>query len=53
MLQNGKPYYDENGEVLHAHGGWILPHNGIYYWYGEDRRDNTYVSCYKSRDLHT
>ncbi len=30
MLQNGKPYYDENGEVLHAHGGWILPHNGIY-----------------------
>ena len=53
MLYNGKPYFDENGEVLHAHGGWILPYDGMYYWYGEDRRENFYVSCYRSRDLHT
>lgn len=48
---NGTPYLDIDGNVIHAHGGYILQHEGWYYWYGEDRRDNIYVSCYKSEDL--
>ncbi len=48
---NGTPIYTTDGQPIHAHGGYILSHEGIYYWYGEDRRDNVYVSCYRSTDL--
>ncbi len=48
---NGKPYFDKNGEPIHAHGGWMLHHNGWWYWYGEDRRGERYVSCYRCRNL--
>ena len=51
-IRNGVPIPDTNGEPIHAHGGWILPHGGWYYWYGEDRRGDGYVACYRSRDLH-
>lgn len=51
ILQNGTPLYDTNGDILHAHGGFMLFYCGYYYWYGEDRRDNNYVSCYRSSDL--
>ena len=50
-LKNGTLWLDTRGEPVHAHGGWILFHEGWYYWYGEDRRDRWYVSCYRSRDL--
>ncbi|MGF7144562.1 hypothetical protein HNQ56_002993 [Anaerotaenia torta] len=50
-IENGKTWYDTDGNVLHAHGGFMLYENGIYYWYGENRLDNIYVSCYASRDL--
>ena len=50
-IQNGTIWKDTEGNVLHAHGGHILKHEGVYYWYGEDRRDNLYVSCYASEDL--
>ena len=46
-------FLDTNGEKIEAHGGFILHYNGTYYWYGEDRRDNSYVSCYASKDLKT
>jgi len=42
---NGKPYLDTDGNPIHAHGGWMLDHGGYTYWYGEDRRENHYVSC--------
>lgn len=45
-------FLDTNGEKIEAHGGFILHYNGTYYWYGEDRRDNSYVSCYASKDLN-
>ena len=48
---NGKPYLDTNGNPIHAHGGWMLDLGGYTYWYGEDRRDNHYVSCYRSSDM--
>ncbi|MDP4134253.1 MAG: family 43 glycosylhydrolase [Bacillota bacterium] len=53
MLKNGETWYDTEGNTIHAHGGYIINYEGFYYWYGEDRRDNIYVSCYRSKDLKT
>lgn len=53
MLKNGEKWFDTDGNVIHAHGGYIIFHGGYYYWYGEDRRDDIYVSCYRSADLKT
>lgn len=50
-MKNGQFIYDTNGDILHAHGGYIIFHEGYYYWYGENRTDNNYVSCYRSSDL--
>ena len=50
-IQNGTVWRDTEGNVIHAHGGHILKHEGVYYWYGEDRRAGWYVSCYASKDL--
>ena len=50
-IKNGTIWKDTQGNILHAHGGWILLHEGVYYWYGENRLDNLYVSCYSSTDL--
>lgn len=50
-LTNGGVWKDTNGEEIHAHGGHILFYEDYYYWYGEDRRKNYYVSCYRSKDL--
>lgn len=48
---NGTHITDTEGNAIHAHGGYILKVGEFYYWYGEDRRDGTYVSCYRSSDL--
>ncbi|GKX29362.1 hypothetical protein SH1V18_18420 [Vallitalea longa] len=53
IYKNGVKILDDNGEVLHAHGGQIFLHEGTYYWIGEDRRKRNKVSCYSSRDLLT
>jgi len=50
-LKNGEIWKDTKGEPIHAHGGYIIFHEGYYYWYGEDRRSNYYVSCYRSDNL--
>ena len=47
-MKNGQPFPDINGDPIHAHGGWMLDHGGYVYWYGEDRRENWYVSVYRS-----
>ncbi len=52
-MKNGQFICDTNGNILHAHGGYIIRHDGFYYWYGEDRTDGNYVSCYRSTDLKT
>ncbi len=49
--KNGTLWTDTDGNPLHAHGGCIILHNDWYYWYGEDRRNGYYVSCYRSKDL--
>lgn len=51
LLENGELWKDVTGEPIHAHGGCIIYHEGYYYWYGEDRRNNWYVSCYRSENL--
>lgn len=51
VWENGGLWRDTSGEVIHAHGGHMLFHEGWYYWYGEDRRENWYVSVYRSQDL--
>ena len=43
MLKNGIVWKDTQGNPIHAHGGYMIFHEGYYYWYGEDRRDNFYV----------
>ena len=50
-LQNGTIWKTIDGQEIHAHGGYIIYFEDYYYWYGEDRRDNIYVSCYRSKDL--
>lgn len=50
-LINGDIWKDTNGDIIHAHGGHILFWQGIYYWYGENRTGNRYVSVYASKDL--
>lgn len=51
IIKNGELWLDIKGNPIHAHGGYIIFYNGYYYWYGEDRRDNKYVSCYRSSNL--
>lgn len=53
MHYNGKPMLDTAGNPIHAHGGHMLRHGDFWYWYGEDRRGDAYVSCYRSTDLHS
>ena len=46
-------WQDTDGNLIQAHGGGILLHDGAYYWYGEDRTPGIHsaVSCYFSTNL--
>lgn len=48
---NGTPWLDTDGNPIQAHGGHIIRFGEYYYWYGENRMGDTYVSCYRSVDL--
>jgi len=55
----GEIWYDNHGVHINAHGGGILFHNGIYYWFGEHKTEgkagnqaNVGIHCYSSRDLY-
>lgn len=60
----GAPWLDTDGKAIQAHSGGILLHEGVYYWYGENkdgpttpvrgssRVDVIGVSCYSSKDLY-
>ena len=58
-MKNGFVWQDTDGNDIQAHGGCILKHNGIYYWYGESYDyingeatvSNNGVMCYSSKDL--
>jgi len=38
----GAEWLDTDGNPINAHGGGILYHDSIYYWYGEYKSDSTY-----------
>jgi hypothetical protein len=57
----GELWYDTDSNIINAHGGGILFHKGVYYWFGEYRygsdrppqdRTSPGVSCYSSSDLY-
>jgi hypothetical protein len=45
----GEVWRDTDGQVINAHGGGVLFHQGTYYWYGEFKAGKTYLpDCNKS-----
>jgi len=55
----GELWSDMNGTPINAHGGGILHHQGIYYWFGEHKTEgeagnNAWVGVhvYSSRNLY-
>ncbi|MCD7970425.1 MAG: glycoside hydrolase family 43 protein [Alistipes sp.] len=64
----GQVWLDTDGNPINAHGGGMLYHDGLYYWYGEYKVGETTldpslgweayrtevigVSCYSSADLY-
>lgn len=64
-MKNGTVWLDDQNKPIQAHGGMIMEHEGIWYWYGEHkgaenqpvsgiaRVDVIGISCYSSRDLTT
>ena len=39
----GELWRDTDGQPINAHGGGVLFHKGLYYWYGELKEGRTYV----------
>jgi hypothetical protein len=45
----GAEWRDTDGQPINAHGGGVLFHEGVYYWYGEFKQGKTYLpDCNKS-----
>jgi hypothetical protein len=40
----GQLWLDTDGLPIQAHGGCILEHNSVYYWYGEQKDGLTYIN---------
>ena len=36
-IKPGQPWYDTEGKLIQTHGGSILCHEGVFYWYGENK----------------
>ena len=43
-MKNKTLWTDTEGKPIQAHGGMILQHKGIYYWYGENKDTETVTS---------
>lgn len=39
----GEVWRDTAGQPINAHGGGVLFHEGVYYWYGEIKEGRTYL----------
>jgi hypothetical protein len=54
-ISNGTAWTDSTGGSIQAHGGGITKVGSTYYWYGEDKIQNSalfsHVCCYSSTDL--
>ena len=55
----GEIWEDDSGIHINAHGGGILYHEGMYYWYGQHmiegeagNKAQVGIHCYSSTDLY-
>ena len=39
----GEVWLDTDSQPINAHGGGVLFHDGVYYWYGECKQGQTYL----------
>ena len=44
LFRPGELWRDTQGAQINAHGGGILAHEGVFYWYGEFKEGRTYVT---------
>jgi hypothetical protein len=59
LIQPGEIWPDNRGQHIQAHGGGVIKVGDTWYWFGEERGNETsgakpddrYISCYASRDL--
>jgi len=59
VIRPGQLWLDQDRNPINAHGGCVLFHQGIYYWYGEHKIEGLSekqhadggVRCYASTDL--
>lgn len=53
-FQPGETWRDTDGKPIQAHGGGVMLHSNVYYWYGEDRTPggSGAVACYSSTNLY-
>lgn len=55
LVRNGIPWFDNNGNIVNAHGACIVEDGGKYYLFGEWKSDKSNAfpgfSCYSSDDL--
>lgn len=58
LIRPGSIWPDDQGVHINAHGGGILVHDGVYFWFGEHKtegeagnRANVGVHVYRSTDL--
>ena len=55
IIVNGLPWYDQNGNVVNAHGAGIIKDGDKYWLFGEYKSDTsnalTGFACYSSDDL--
>ena len=56
---NAAVWPDRDGKHINVHGGGVLFHEGVYYWYGESRNPRgsgepgtAGIGCYSSTDLY-
>ena len=41
IVSNGIPWFDNNGDIVNAHGACIVEDNGRYYLFGEWKSDKS------------
>jgi hypothetical protein len=55
-IYSGTPWFDQNGNVVSAHGANIIKDKGKFYLFGEAHSDTSNVfagfNCYSSKDLY-
>lgn len=55
-IYSGIPWWDQNGNIVNAHGGSIIKEKNVFYLFGEAHTDTSNAfggfNCYSSKDLY-